>query len=65
MRARLRRQKLTHQEYLLFPEDGRHHEIIDGPGAGISPTPGETVPASVGRGWDRRHLAGISKLIAG
>jgi Uma2 family endonuclease len=30
MRAELRPQKLTYRDYLLFPEDGRRHEIIEG-----------------------------------
>ena len=30
MRAELQPQKLTYRDYLLFPEDGRRHEIIDG-----------------------------------
>jgi len=30
MRAELRSHKLTYQDYLQFPEDGRRHELIDG-----------------------------------
>jgi hypothetical protein len=26
----LRRRKLTYEDYLLIPEDGRRHEILDG-----------------------------------
>lgn len=46
------RRKLTYEDYLLFPEDGNRHEILDGEHC-VSPAPGPRHQIVVGElmGW--------------